>query len=339
MLRIGAYLSLTGAACFGASVSLVDFCCLGASMALRNVCSLGASLATYSCATVETLAVKGLVSLGSRAAVSQSLVFGASVAVRSFARLGASIAVVDSFSMQSSLALRCFSQLGSSLSVNGEVFAGRIRLIPKNGTYTGTTGLWAENDHEVRLEAGGQRGITVFSTGGQFHGTWIAQNAVSVSDRRLKTNIRELASTLQNRSMGRQAGDGPLWILRQMRPVSYNFREGFGNNMTRFGFVADELQQVLPEVVRAIPQRMMPNSSGGGVLSVAYQDLIAVLAVALKTQLEAVEQQQVVIEKQRGSLAERRLVSAQLSLKIEGMEAQLKEITREVDCSLSEETE
>ena len=41
------------------------------------------------------------------------------------------------------------------------------------------------------------------------------------------------------------------WALRELRPVAYRFRAGAEAKYTRFGFIADELERVLPELVRA----------------------------------------------------------------------------------------
>jgi hypothetical protein len=61
------------------------------------------------------------------------------------------------------------------------------------------------------------------------------------------------------------------WLLRELRPVSYNLKTGSENKRVRFGFIADELEQVLPQVVRT--KEDTPEKRKG----VVYPDLIAVL--------------------------------------------------------------
>lgn len=61
------------------------------------------------------------------------------------------------------------------------------------------------------------------------------------------------------------------WVLRELRPVSFNFKDGPEAKHSRYGFIAQELQQVLPGVVRG---------TGEEHLKVAYQDLIALLTLA-----------------------------------------------------------
>merc|ERR1711879_345608 len=101
-------------------------------------------------------------------------------------------------------------------------------------------------------------------SGGTLHGTWTADNTVTASDRRLKKSIVPLykevaesarnlgtdAAELQQRPMGTERSSVVNWVLRELRPVSFKFRHGPDAKYSRYGFVAQELQQVLPGVVR-----------------------------------------------------------------------------------------
>lgn len=68
-------------------------------------------------------------------------------------------------------------------------------------------------------------------------------------------------------------------MLRELRPVSYQFINGSESKYTRFGFVADELKEILPDVVREDVSR--DASTGAQYQGVIYQDLIAVRILAL----------------------------------------------------------
>jgi len=75
-----------------------------------------------------------------------------------------------------------------------------------------------------------------------------------------------------------------------LRPVSYNFKKGTDGKNMRFGFIADELEKVLPQVVRELPGEA--DSVGGKKKGVVYPDLIAVLTAMMKEfsgQLKAVQ--------------------------------------------------
>ncbi|OLP93749.1 hypothetical protein AK812_SmicGene24293 [Symbiodinium microadriaticum] len=95
----------------------------------------------------------------------------------------------------------------------------------------------------------------------RLHGTWTYPSSGTVnSDRRLKTEITPLR--------------------RQLRPVSYSFKAGSESKYMRFGFIADELETTVPQLVR----------SGG--LENAKKDLIALLTAAGQSQQEVIENQE-----------------------------------------------
>lgn len=109
-------------------------------------------------------------------------------------------------------------------------------------------------------------------TGGVLHGLWSMDNPFSEatpSDRRLKTNIEKLTDTL---------GDGGKLgllddILHKLQPTSYKLKGDKAN--TRFGFIADEVFKVLPQVTRTAetPDRKM---------GIIYQDLLAFLTTIMQ---------------------------------------------------------
>merc|ERR1712107_90406 len=72
--------------------------------------------------------------------------------------------------------------------------------------------------------------------------------------------------------------DGALWLLRQLRPVSYSFRKGTESKYMRFGFIADELEGVVPQVVRSVGNQQVSDQK-----AVLYQDFIALLAAAAQS--------------------------------------------------------
>lgn len=78
-----------------------------------------------------------------------------------------------------------------------------------------------------------------------------------------------------------------IWMLRQLRPVSYSFKKGAESKYMRFGFLADELETVVPQVVRTVPGQTYADEK-----TVIYQDLIALLTAAAQGQQRIVETQQ-----------------------------------------------
>jgi len=141
-----------------------------------------------------------------------------------------------------------------------------------------------------------KRSATFEEDGGILHGSWNVESSLVTSDRRLKTNIQPLQRTLRDVVLPRgekkapeqpakaATGDGALWLLRQLRPVSYSFRKGVDSKFMRFGFIADELDTVVPEVVRTAGDREVSDQK-----AVVYQDLIALLAAASQSQQKVIE--------------------------------------------------
>jgi hypothetical protein len=81
--------------------------------------------------------------------------------------------------------------------------------------------------------------------------------------------------------------DAVEWVLRELRPVSFTFRQGADSkNMNhqrqpRYGFVAQEVEKVVPDLV----------VDTGATKSMMYQDFIAMITLAAQDHQERLEQQ------------------------------------------------
>lgn len=128
------------------------------------------------------------------------------------------------------------------------------------------------------------------TTGGTLHGVWSSENVLSASDRRLKKDIAPLGQTLSEMRLSRSETMGVVdkaspvdkaaaWVLRELRPVSFSFRRGPESKFPRYGFVAQELERVLPAVV----------VEKDAYKHVFYQDLIALLTLSQQDQAERLE--------------------------------------------------
>lgn len=158
------------------------------------------------------------------------------------------------------------------------------------------------------------RGLGIGAGQGTLHGVWTADNILTTSDRRLKTQIEPLFKTLRNLPLedvnethvsghGLEAsrddaasGDPALWLLRELRPVSYKFKStseskemGGETARVRYGFIADELQSTLPDVVWESPGRETPGQREDSLKRVNYMDLIAVHTLFAQRQQSELE--------------------------------------------------
>merc|ERR1712159_746857 len=95
--------------------------------------------------------------------------------------------------------------------------------------------------------------------------------------RKLDSGVADLAHPASDSAYG--SAHAVSWLLRELRPVSFTFRRGPESNFARYGFVAQELERVLPSVVREKDDYK----------HVQYQDLIALLTLTAKAQQERLD--------------------------------------------------
>jgi hypothetical protein len=167
------------------------------------------------------------------------------------------------------------------------------------------------------MYAAGNRGLSITSDGGQLHGAWSSDATVTTSDRRLKRNIEPLFRTLSSQAKSRWSqteefgGLSPSptrqqderavnWLLRELRPVSFHMKEGTESKYLKFGFIAQELETVFPNLVRTVGKRDQVDDAK----AIASQDLIAVLTLALQNMQKEVEQQRSELSDTRARLTQ-----------------------------------
>jgi len=223
--------------------------------------------------------------------------------------------VLDMGNFGSSLSMRGFVRMGSSLSVVGKTRLDGAVYFNDDDTYT------TLSSSNLEFYVANYKVMTLEADGGILHGVWNHESTFSQSDRRLKRDIVPLQRTLRGlapvaatqakerhmqaiesatKAVKRDAAgdgapgagpDGALWLLRQLRPVSYSFKKGVESKFMRFGFLADDLESVVPSVVRTTSNQVLENQK-----AVVYQDLIALLAAAAQSQQLVLDQQQLVLD-------------------------------------------
>jgi len=261
-------------------MSVVQVVPLGSALSLRSIGRLGSSFSVFD-----------FTHMGSSMSLRWMGRLGSTVSLFGMARLGGSLSLLDYLHVGSSLSVRGIARLGQGLSLVGNIRGPQQLIFSSGTTYI------SENSGSSVMEfyVGNSKAMTVESDGGILHGSWNSENVFVTSDRRLKKEINPLQRTLRSVMPGRDglkvakagdmtSGDGALWLLRQLRPVSYSFKKGAESKYMRFGFIADELESVVPQVVRTMGDREVPDQK-----AVVYQDLIALLAAAAQSQQKAME--------------------------------------------------
>lgn len=103
-------------------------------------------------------------------------------------------------------------------------------------------------------------------------GTFSASNFNSLSDSRYKTNVRTINSALDK--------------VESLRGVEFDWKE---TDRSSIGFIAQELEEVLPDLV---------HTNDSGIKSVSYGNVVALLVEAVKEQQKTINQ--LVSERGRG---------------------------------------
>lgn len=315
--RFGSSLSIFGMFRMASSLSVVDCTHLGSSMSLRAMSRLGSSFSVF-----------GISRLGSSISVLDYAVMCSSMSLRGFCRLGCSLSLFHMARFASRVSIFDFVSLGSSLSVkqiktqrigdgneepNGFLKTGSSTMIEFTQSPSPMMDHYVNSVHTMSMS----------ETVSVLHGVWESDFSITTSDRRLKTSIQPLYQTIAARAKTRWSethGDLPMnvatpddgrlrgvsssssqvapskqqqdqpigWLLRELRPVSFKLKSGPEAKYLKFGFIAQELETIFPNLVRNIGGG---KESDEGTKAIASQDLIAVLTLALQSLQKEMEKQ------------------------------------------------
>jgi len=292
VMRIGSTLSVSGEEVSDVPMVLYQ------PFSIQNNVKIGSSLSVF-----------GILRVGKTLSVLDSFELGSTLSLRGGCRLGSSLSVLDVIRIGSSLSLRTFNRLGSSLSVFGNVRLGsrltvfdNLCLDPSQKIkFEGWSIGWDAGTSKLQFTADGvaQPPLQMSTTGGELHGTWTVESIVSASDRRLKRQILPLAKSL--RASGTHSSEAPTAskLLEALNPMRFKGSDpqstatpGLSRSQKepRIAFQADEVEEVLPDLVRPAPALATDSGVGKGIL---YQDFIALLTLATQERQRRLEQHQI----------------------------------------------
>jgi uncharacterized coiled-coil protein SlyX len=190
----------------------------------------------------------------------------------------------------------------------------------------GSTTYMVYDSTSVNIYNSGKKGFALTNTGGTLHGVWSADVSLTLSDRRLKTDITPIDGVLSSRAHELGAGDedASQWLLRELRPVSFRLKTGSESKFVKFGFIAQDLERLFPDMVREDPT--------SGVRQVVYNDLFAILtgvAQAQEARLKALEvkvaEQAKIIQELQGSS----VLVAELQASVRELNARMAAVERQ----------
>jgi len=293
---------IDGQVAVGSALSLRAFARLGSYLSVFGVMRLGSSLSVLDYAQVgSALSIRSWARLGSSVSVMCFGHMGSSLSLRSFARFGSTLSVFGAVRVGNTLSCLHNLLLGSGLHFGGtstyiayhtgsselRFHAGGAKRMSLTTTGGSLHGTWSSESiisasdrrlkHKVeplyRALAGRMNPVPAPppapaespSSTSLFGGASAQPPAAAGST--LSRSQSEHA---------RKSGATVDWLLRELRPVSFKFREGAEAKGTRYGFVAQEVEKILPEMVREKDQTKF----------VVYQDMVAVLTLASQVQQE-----------------------------------------------------
>jgi len=130
----------------------------------------------------------------------------------------------------------------------------------------------------------------LFANGGDFHADGdVISNSSTISDSVFKTDVTTIGSAVDK--------------VKQLRGVSFKWLKGKRSGSADIGVIAQEVEPVLPEIVKTRPLPLWQDKDpeiSGSFKTVDYEKLTAVLIESVKEQQTKLEQLEAEIEKLKG---------------------------------------
>lgn len=121
--------------------------------------------------------------------------------------------------------------------------------------------------------------VSLGSTHFRYTEVWATNGTIQTSDLRKKKNITNLTESLSK--------------VMELRPVSYQWNSGQDQESVHLGFIAQELEKVIPEVIVYNEQKLTESdgrvSDDDTTYGVKYSELIPVLVKAIQDQQDAIQ--------------------------------------------------
>ena len=140
-----------------------------------------------------------------------------------------------------------------------------------SGHNAGKIGLMTNHNLEFLVNGGV---VGQFDTKGAFAAAGDVTPYYKFSDRRLKTKVQPLKNNLER--------------VLALHPVSYQWKEGDRKGNTEIGLIAQEVEEIVPEVVR--DRGRLEGESTKEYKSVDYENLVSLLIGAVKEQQEQINE-------------------------------------------------
>ncbi|MCA1761954.1 MAG: tail fiber domain-containing protein [Flavobacteriales bacterium] len=192
-------------------------------------------------------------------------------------------------------------------------------------------GIYAEGFSDNGMFAAGVHGHTQMqqnSWGGFFDGqTFCTLGTWSASDENIKEDVTEIENALD--------------LILELNPKKYRFNQNVSelvlDDEYHYGFLAQELEEVIPEIVRDFVSPSRNDTSGNQIASsaefkaVQYEGIIPILVEAFKIQNTTYAEQQELIQEQDSTIAALQNALATQTANIQNLQDQMENVLVQVD--------
>jgi hypothetical protein len=167
------------------------------------------------------------------------------------------------------------------MNVNAPIVRGTTCVKGPNGSESAPS-FQFNTAHDGFFHDSGIKVITnnsvdfLFGDSGDFHADAdVVAYSTSVSDKKLKDNIKTIEFGLDK--------------IKNLRGVEFTWNNGGREGQRDIGLIAQEIEKVIPEVVREKEMPLMDNS-GKKYKTIDYDKITAVLIEAVKEQQEQIDE-------------------------------------------------
>ena len=158
------------------------------------------------------------------------------------------------------------------LTGTGVNFSGNI-----NGTFFGINSTSSFSGYMIDIQKNASSKFSVSNDGSTYIAT-LNSNGTVYSNTGVLTNSNP---SDQNLKENIQSMIGGTTIVNQLNPVSFEWKSGIGGTGTKYGFIAQEVQAIIPDIV---------STDSSGTIGIDTVSIIPFLVKSIKEQQETIDQ-------------------------------------------------
>jgi hypothetical protein len=270
--HIGSSVSLRSFYRVGESVSVIDFVNLSSNISIRSFMRLGSTLSAFGNGILRVGAGKIELTSGT-----DLKFYATSSADRSMTVTGSGGKLHGTWTYETS-----FTQSDRRLKTDIEPLVKNI-LRHSNYHHRASTSMELEALSEREYVVAGERKRNITSV-----------NVAEISHHAQRAHSYSMASSSLSQTNSRAYLPVVASLMRQLRPVSFRYKNNSESKFSRYGFIAQELETLIPSVIY--------TDRSTDLKFVRYHDLLAILSMGMQNMDAAVDHIEIEINDVRGRI-------------------------------------